>query len=249
MGNASTCCEAQAPNNKTDIVTQNLANEEQVTTGPMSPPSGISPGGQDAPTNGSAVEIVAKPPAAVSELKMGTHFTVTLHKEDGQKLGFGLTRIGQTVTINEIKSEGAIVKYNNENPTKKVQLEDIINSVNGSSSSLDDIKTVVAKSSGTITMEMERPKIWEAALDVAAGGKLGVQFGEPEKVYVPVLGVDAEGAVPAFNAANPGNEITAGDFIIKTDELKKDGPKMLDYLKKKEGPSTTTCMVWRNLPG
>ena len=78
---------------------------------------------------------------------MGTHFTVTLHKEDGQKLGFGVRRMGQAAYINEIKTEGAIVKYNNENPTKKVQLEDIINSVNGSSSSLDDIKAVVAKSS------------------------------------------------------------------------------------------------------
>ena len=35
--------------------------------------------------------------------------------------------------------------------------------------------------------------------DIAAGGKLGMQFGEPEKVYVPVLGVDAEGAALCFS--------------------------------------------------
>ena len=181
-----------------------------------------------------------------------TRFTVTLHKEDGQKLGFGVRRMGQAAYINEIKTEGAIVKYNNENPTKKVQLEDIINSVNGSSSKYDDIIKAVRKSSGTITLEMERPKIWHAALDIAAGGAIGMQFGDPEKDYVPVLGVDAEGAAPAFNAANPGNEIKAGDFIIKTDELKMDGQKMLNYLKTRPSsyyPSKITCTVWRNLPG
>ena len=63
--------------------------------------------------------------------------------------------------------------------------------------------------------------------------------------------MDAAGAVANFNAANPGNEIAAGDFIIKTDALKRDGPKMLEHIKgkTKEGPSAITCTVWRNLPG
>ena len=66
--------------------------------------------------------------------------------------------------------------------------------------------------------------------------------------------VDDKGTVANFNAANPGNEIAAGDFIIRTAGLKKDGPKMLEYIRKKhdeaqEGPCTIDCTVWRNLSG
>ena len=45
-----------------------------------------------------------------SDIKMGDKFTVTLTKSADQKLGFGLTRIGEIVTINEIKPEGAITQ-------------------------------------------------------------------------------------------------------------------------------------------
>jgi hypothetical protein len=239
MGQSSSCCEAKAPNNSTDIVTRNLAEDE---TGPQKPP------GSDAPLkapNGMQAEQSAVPGDPIT---MGMKFTVVLEKKEGQKLGFGLTRIGETVTVNEIKEDGAIVAYNSENPTKKVQLEDIINSINGSKSSLEDIKTVVQKSSGTLTMEMERPKIWLAALDIPEGGSLGMKLGEPQKVFVPILGVDATGPAADFNAKNAKNTIAAGDFIIKTDQLKKDGPKMLEYINQKKG-GLITCTVWRNLPG
>jgi hypothetical protein len=255
MGNSANCCEAQAPNNQTDIVTSNLtAGDETNPAGKIPPPAALQSNGkaEDAKPNGQATaEQVPKPVAAPpTELKMGEKFTVTLDKGDGQKLGFGLTRIGETVTVNEIKAEGAIVKYNDDNPTKKVQLEDIINSINGSSSKLDDIKSVVASASGSITMEMERPKIWLAKLEIPKGS-LGVEFGDAQKVYIPITSVDAAGPVADFNAANPGYEIAAGDFIIKTDTLKKDGPKMLAYIKEKtaEGSCMITCTLWRNLPG
>jgi hypothetical protein len=66
-------------------------------------------------------------------------------------------------------------------------------------------------------------------------------------VYVPILGVDATGPAADFNAANPANTIEAGDFIIKTDTLKKDGPKMKEYMNEKKGKCV--CTLWRNLPG
>ena len=118
---------------------------------------------------------------------MGEKFTVTLVKtSDGQKLGFGLKTIGETVVIEDIKSEGAIVTYNSDNPTKKVQLDDIINSVNGSSSKMEDIQAAAKKASGTIILEIERPKIWVAALHITAGGSLGLLLGDPERVYIRV---------------------------------------------------------------
>ena len=162
--------------------------------------------------------------------------------------------MGEKVTVNDIKSEGAIVAYNSDNPTKKVRPGDIINSFNGSSSKLEDIRDVVKAASGTLTMVMERPKIWHAALKIPAGGNSGIQLGEAQKACIPILSVDEKGTVANFNAANPGNEIAAGDFIIRTAGLKKDGPKMLEHIQEKseeakKGACVIDCTVWRNLPG
>ena len=241
--NDEKCCERrneQGSSDQPDIVIDDQWGDEMQ----MKPPIEIS--------YSSAVRF----PLAdeTSEPKMGEKFVVMVEKNDGQKLGFGLTELGDTVIVNEISPEGAIIRYNMEHPTRKVQLEDIIDSVNGSSSKLQDIRDVVKEASGILTMVMERPKIWHAALKIPAGGNSGIQLGEAQKACIPILSVDEKGTVATFNAANPGNEIAAGDFIIRTAGLKKDGPKMLEYIRKKheeaqEGPCTIDCTVWRNLSG
>ena len=244
MGAATSaeCCERKdekGSSDQPDIVTDNMWSDE---TTQMKPPIEIS--------FGSAVRF----PVETSEPKMGEKFIVMVEKNDGQKLGFGLTELGDTVIVNEITSEGAILRYNMEHPTRKVQPEDIINSVNGSSSKVEDIRDVVKAASGTLTMVMERPKIWHATLEIPAGGHIGIEIGEAQKAYIPILSVAEKGAVANFNAANPGNEIAAGDFIIRMADLKKDGPKMLEHIQEKseeakKGACVIDCTVWRNLPG
>ena len=199
----------------------------------------------------TGAEEVAKSEASTIAIKPGDKFKLNLEKLGAEKLGCGLARIGEAVIINKFNAEGAIIRYNFENPTRKLELDDIILSVNGSSSELEEIKNVVSKSNGTMTMEVERPKIWIAALDFPEGASAGIEFGDSKKTGLPIIGLTNTGAAAKFNTSNPGQEIAAGDFIIKTDAVYMDGQKMLEYIQEKTtaGACVINCTVWRNLPG
>ena len=84
--------------------------------------------------------------------------TVIINKPEGQTLGLDLVPSGGSVVIKAIKPDGAVIEHNAKNPANKVEAKDILKSINGSGPTLDDIVAAVKKASGSLKLELERPK-------------------------------------------------------------------------------------------
>ena len=82
--------------------------------------------------------------------------TVIINKPEGQTLGLDLVPSGESVVINEIKPDGAVIEHNAENPAKKVEAFDILKSINGSGPTMDDIIAAVKNAGGSLKLELER---------------------------------------------------------------------------------------------
>ena len=100
----------------------------------------------------------AAPAAGASQPAAGDRFTVIINRAEGQTLGLDLVPSGESVVINEIKPDGAVIEHNAENPAKKVEAFDILKSINGSGPTMDDISAAVKNAGGSLTLEVERPK-------------------------------------------------------------------------------------------
>ena len=254
------CCIAEGPaGHRIQDVDQDIAansgTAETVEIGKrMQKPQGPLESPPESPQAFSNTDALEKEVEATPNdspvVKPGDKFNVTFKRTDGQKLGFGLARIGENVIINELKSEGALIQYNIENPTNRVKLDDIIHSINGSSSQLEDLKRVAADAIGSMTIQLERPKIWHVTLDIPKGASAGIEFGDVLKTCIPIKGVNGEGAAAEFNVANPEAAIAPSDFIIATDAVSMDGEKMLEHINEKTtaGECKIKCTLWRNLP-
>merc|ERR1712078_105068 len=105
-----------------------------------------------------AVQSSAAPAAGASQPAAGDRFTVVINKAEGQTLGVGLHDSGESVAINEIKPDGAVLAHNAANPATKVEISDILKSINGSGSTMADIMAAVKNAGGSLKLELERPK-------------------------------------------------------------------------------------------
>ena len=98
----------------------------------------------------------AAPAAGASQPAAGDRFTVIINRAEGQTLGLDLAASGESVVINEIKPDGAVIEHNAENPAKKVEAFDILKSINGSGPTMDDIIAAVKNAGGSLKLELER---------------------------------------------------------------------------------------------
>ena len=81
---------------------------------------------------------------------------MVITKAEGQALGLGLTVVGESVVINEFKPNGAVLAHNAANPATKLEVYDILKSVNGSGPTMDDIIAAVKNAGGSLKLELER---------------------------------------------------------------------------------------------
>ena len=109
--------------------------------------------------------------------------TVIINKPEGQTLGLDLVPSGGSVVIKAIKQDGAVIEHNAKNPANKVEAKDILKSINGSGPTLDDIVAAVKKASGSLKLELERPK----RSPLAAQPKNGFAPGEVPPLLVQLL--------------------------------------------------------------
>eukprot|EP00438_Fugacium_kawagutii_P027492 Skav205601 [mRNA] locus=scaffold460:163905:164579:+ [translate_table: standard] len=221
------CCAAEEPPTAADVqVVEPVAmqqalppkKEEAKPTPPPTPP--VEP----APEFGC---FTVKVPAAPGCFSLGVHIDKT----------------SSTMPMIKEVTEGALQKFNELNPSRKIRPHDVVTAINGAKGTDAIWKKMTEKPTEDMTLEISRPRKIEVSI-VKTGG-LGLKLDYKSQSLGGVVDeIVAAGIIAKWNQENPSEVVNKGDRIIGCNGKECLGDELLERIKQSDSKLALTVLKY-----
>lgn len=180
---------------------------------------------EDTGISGEAPISSIEEPAAT---EIDAEYSVTIDRTGGTSLGIDLSKKDDKALIIVSIKSGLVSKWNDENPSNKIEVNDRIVQVNGSRGDrqalLDECKTMQI-----LEMKVLRGK-YSVTLDRTDGARVGLNLDKTDDKALVIAAVNG-GLIGKWNDDNPRNKVAVNDRIIEVNGIQGDRRMLLDECK------------------
>lgn len=210
------CCAHNVPDEVMTVTAQHPSDTRSESVEKMKPTIGVL----------QALES-AKPPT-----KLPGSFQVVVPTKDFSTLGVYIDALDEDLPlIAEIHREGAIGKFNDDHPDSRIELYDVLMTVDETSA----WEAIEPKLDGPLpeqmTILLKRPKKVQVSFEKT--GPMGVKLDfKKSSCGALVQELNPSGLIATWNSQHPSDAIVVGDRVVEFDGKTYQGGELLELIKK-----------------